>query len=57
MPVTPEMRELILKKADAEKIRALAKEQGMRTLREDAIIKLKKGITTVEEVIRVTAVT
>lgn len=57
MPITPELRELILKRADAEKIRMLAKEQGMRTLREDAIIKLKNGITTVEEVIRVTAVT
>ncbi len=56
MPVTPEMRELILDRASTTEIRRLAIKQGMLTLREDGMIKVAKGITTVEEVLRETAV-
>jgi len=55
MPITPKIRNMILHGASVDDLRNTAKEEGMRTLREDAVIKLKKGITTVEEVIRVTA--
>ncbi len=55
MPITPKIRNMILHRASADDLRNAAKEEGMRTLRDDAVIKLKKGITTVEEVIRVTA--
>jgi len=54
MPITPSLRELILKGASSDEIREKAREEGMHTLREDGIIKIKKGITTVEEVLRIT---
>ena len=54
LKVTPQIRELILKRASADQIRELAKTQGMRTLREAAIEKLLLKITTPEEVMRVT---
>ena len=55
MPISPQLRDMILKGATSDELRETARKEGMRTLREDAIIKLKKGITTVEEVLRVTA--
>jgi type IV pilus assembly protein PilB len=55
MPVTPEIRELILERASAKKIMETAMNQGMKTLRHSAIEKLKKGMTTVEEVLRETS--
>ncbi|MEN3045152.1 MAG: type IV-A pilus assembly ATPase PilB [Candidatus Hydrothermales bacterium] len=55
MPISPRIREMILNNATSDKIREVAREEGMHTLREDGIIKIKKGITTLEEVLRVTA--
>ncbi|MBD9369581.1 ATPase, T2SS/T4P/T4SS family [Xanthomonas sp. XNM01] len=52
--VTPELQELILASATAEKMRAVATAQGGRTLREDGLLKAMAGLTTVEEVVRVT---
>ncbi|TDK29972.1 GspE/PulE family protein [Luteimonas terrae] len=52
--VTPELQELVLASATAEKMRALASEQGARSLREDGLLKAMAGMTTVDEVIRVT---
>ncbi|MBP6798116.1 MAG: type II/IV secretion system protein [Luteimonas sp.] len=52
--VTPEMQELIIASATAEKMRALATAQGGRTLREDGLLKAMSGLTSVEEVVRVT---
>ena len=51
--VTPEMQELIIASATAERMRALATQQGGRTLREDGLLKAMAGLTTVEEVVRV----
>mgnify|MGYP001396901418 CR=1 FL=1 len=48
------VRQLILTKATAQKIRDAAREKGMTTLREDGWEKVTAGITTVEEVLRVT---
>ncbi|MCP4573136.1 MAG: type IV-A pilus assembly ATPase PilB [bacterium] len=56
MPITPEIRELILDRASTTEIRHLARKQGMLTLRDDGLIKVAKGITTIEEVLRETAV-
>jgi len=56
MPVTPEIRDLILDRASTSEIQKLAIKQGMLTLRQDGLIKVAKGITTVEEVLRETAV-
>jgi type IV pilus assembly protein PilB len=56
MVITPEIRELILDRASTTEIRHLAMKQGMLTLRQDGLIKVAKGVTTVEEVLRETAV-
>lgn len=50
------IRELIMTKATSREIKEKAIEGGMRILREDGIEKVKKGITTVDEVLRVTQV-
>jgi len=52
--VTDEIQRLILDKRDANVIKEAARKNGMRTLREDGWLKVKKGITTVSEVLRVT---
>lgn len=52
--ISDEIRNLINSGADANEIRAKAIEQGMLTLRQDALNKLTRGLTTVEEVVRVT---
>ncbi len=56
MPITSEIRDLILDRAPTSEIRDMAVQQGMLTLREDGLIKIQKGITTIEEVLRETAV-
>ena len=52
--VTEEMQHLIFEKVSAAQLRVLARENGMRTLREDGLRKVAAGITTVDEVLRVT---
>ncbi len=54
--VTETLRPLILNRAPASTIAAKAIETGMRTLRDDGWNKVKAGITTVEEVLRVTQI-
>ena len=55
LPITPGIRELILQNSPAATIREQAKKEGLNTLRDDALIKVKNGITTLEEVVRETA--
>jgi general secretion pathway protein E len=52
--VDDEIRALVMKSADAAAIRRAATARGMTTLREDGADKVLQGITTVEEVLRVT---
>jgi len=52
--IDDKIRELILKKSTAQIIRDQARQKGMTTLREDGWDKVVKGITTVEEILRVT---
>jgi general secretion pathway protein E len=52
--LTPAMQTLVINRAQTNEIRALATQQGFRTLREDGWIKVYQGITSVEEVLRVT---
>ncbi len=54
MPVTPEIRELILRNGSAAEIREVAVSQGMKTLRQTGLMKVLEGTTTVDEVLRVT---
>jgi type IV pilus assembly protein PilB len=56
MPITPAIRELILDRASTTEIRHKAVDEGMFTLRDDGMIKVQKGVTTIEEVLRETAV-
>jgi type IV pilus assembly protein PilB len=55
MAITPELRDLILQRASAIEIKRVAVAGGMLTLRRDALMKLKRGITSVEEVLKETA--
>ena len=54
MIVDDEIKKLVLKTSDANQINELALKQGMITLQKDGIDKVLKGITTTEEVLRVT---
>ena len=54
LPVTSELCKIIVQRADAGVIRTLAVQQGMRLLREDGWDKVRHGVTTVAEVLRVT---
>jgi type IV pilus assembly protein PilB len=51
--VDEEMEDLILKNPSIPAIEKMAKEKGMVTMRQDGLIKVLEGITTVEEVKRV----
>ncbi|HEY5302988.1 MAG TPA: GspE/PulE family protein [Acidimicrobiales bacterium] len=50
--MTPELRRLVVGWATQEELRSMAVRQGMRTMRQEAIDLVDKGITTIEEVIR-----
>lgn len=50
--ITDDIRPLILKKADASTVKKMAMKNGMKTLRHDALDKVFKGITSVEEMAR-----
>ncbi|HXJ79162.1 MAG TPA: type IV-A pilus assembly ATPase PilB [Candidatus Methylomirabilis sp.] len=54
MPVTQEIRDLILRNESTAEIRDVARAQGMRGLRQNGLQKVLEGITTVDEVLRVT---
>jgi type IV pilus assembly protein PilB len=54
MEITPAIKDAILKGKTSEDIRKISISQGMRTLRELGKIKIAKGVTTPEEVLRVT---
>jgi general secretion pathway protein E len=52
--ITDEIRLNVLKNADSNTIKRVAHEEGMISLRDDGIRKVVAGITTIEEVVRVT---
>jgi type IV pilus assembly protein PilB len=53
MPVSDAIRELTLHRASSDQIGAVARDEGMRNLRDDAFEKVRTGITSIEEVMRV----
>jgi type IV pilus assembly protein PilB len=55
MPMTPKIKDLVLDRASTAAIKKQAVTDGMLTLRADALIKLKSGVTTAEEVLKETA--
>ncbi|PIS05602.1 MAG: hypothetical protein COT81_00365 [Candidatus Buchananbacteria bacterium CG10_big_fil_rev_8_21_14_0_10_42_9] len=54
LEITGKVEEAITQKVTPEKLFELAREQKMMTMLEDGFIKAKNGITTIEEVLRVT---
>jgi general secretion pathway protein E len=54
MELNEEIRGIIMANADAAKITAAAARNGMRNLRDDGWLKVRNGVTTAEEVMRVT---
>lgn len=54
MELNEEIRRLIMKNADASQITQAARRNGMRNLREDGWLKVGLGVTTADEVMRVT---
>jgi type IV pilus assembly protein PilB len=54
MPISQELRDLMIRNAPTAEIRETAQSQGMKTLRQNALQKVLEGTMTVEEVLRVT---
>jgi len=54
LPFTESLKKLTIAETDVERLRTRAREEGMFTLRESAVKKMLEGITTDEEVLRVT---
>lgn len=55
LSITEEVRRLAIRNADASEIKGAAVAEGMRTLRDDGAHKVLSGMSTIEEVMRVTA--
>jgi len=55
MPISDTIREMILDRASSAEIRDQAIKEGMITLRKDGILKIKAGVTSLEEVLKETA--
>ncbi len=53
LPVAESIKALIEKEASSEQIQIQAKKEGMRTMIEDGFVKAARGITSIEEVLRV----
>jgi type IV pilus assembly protein PilB len=54
MPISEEIERLAVHRASASEVTAVAIAEGMTTLREDGLRKCANGVTTVEEIFRVT---
>jgi type IV pilus assembly protein PilB len=54
MPISPEIRYMILKGKSSDDIAKQAAKEEMLTLRDDGIDKVKQGVTTIEELMRET---
>jgi type II secretory ATPase GspE/PulE/Tfp pilus assembly ATPase PilB-like protein len=51
--LTPGMKQMVRDRASEAELAAAAAASGMRSLRDDAVAKIRGGLTTVEEVLRV----
>ncbi|MEJ2336366.1 MAG: type IV-A pilus assembly ATPase PilB, partial [Gemmatimonadales bacterium] len=56
MRMSRALRRMVLQGASADDLKTQAIEEGMLTLRDDGLLKVKRGITTLDEVIKETAV-
>ncbi len=55
MSLSERLKEMTIARAAEPEIAAVAREEGMLTLREDGVVKIRSGVTSLEEVLRVTA--
>jgi len=55
LPMSMDLRRMVLKGASSDELKRQAIEEGMITLREDGMVKVKRGITTLDEVLKETA--
>jgi type IV pilus assembly protein PilB len=55
MPVSEEIERMIVGRSSSEEVKRSARKDGMLTLREDGLEKAKRGLTSIEEVLRVVA--
>ncbi len=53
LEMTEKVREAVISRKSSELIKEMAKEDGMATMLEDGINKVKQGLTTIEEILRV----
>jgi type IV pilus assembly protein PilB len=53
LPITEAMKDLVVKESSGSAIKEQAQKEGMRTMVEDGFIKAAKGLTSIEEVLRV----
>lgn len=53
LEVSPKIKELIIASASSDEIQKVAEEEGMITMLEDGFIKASQGLTSIEEVLRV----
>lgn len=53
--MSPQIRRMILRGDSSAELRDQAVSEGMLTLRMDGIVKVEKGVTTLEEVVKETA--
>ena len=53
--LSPAVKKRILSGSGEMEIKSVARAEGMKTMREDALLKASRGQTTLEEVVRVTA--
>ena len=53
-PLSPQLKKMISSNSSSEEMRQVAIREGMTTLREDAWQKVRAGVTTIEEALRVT---
>jgi type IV pilus assembly protein PilB len=53
LPISESMKEAIMRKEDTDEIKKMAVKEGMTTMIEDGLEKVKMGVTTIEELLRV----
>ena len=56
LPMSDDLRDMVVARSHAVDIRKKSIELGMRSLRDSGLDKVRRGMTTVEEVLRVTTV-
>ena len=54
LPTSPELRTLVLERSSGTRLKRECRKLGMKTVREDGLDKARKGLTTLDEVLRLT---